>query len=223
MREYSQRYGAVEADTTYYRVPSETLGRGWREKTPEGFRMAAKFPRGVVHAGKGPRPDGERALLVEVVGEEVERFLGVMRLLGEKAGPLLVQLPSFNKSHFAGADGFLTRLDAFLGALPAHFRSAVGVRNEQWYSGALCEVLRGHGAAFCLSELLYLPHPAEVMERLDVATADFSYVRLIGDRKRIDALTKVFDKEVVDQGDRIRRLAEAVKEVGARVEVGWGA
>ena len=74
----------------------------------------------------------------------------------------------------------------------------VEVRNKQWFTPALCEVLSSHNAAFCLSDLKYLPHPAEVLERLDVATTDFSYVRLIGDRGRIDSLTKVFDREVVD-------------------------
>jgi len=186
LREYARRYGAVEADTTYYRVPSEKLVRGWRGKTPGGFRMAAKFPRGIVHAGDGPRPNADRALVVEEVGEELESFLDVMRVLGDRAGPLLVQLPYFNKTHFGGEDEFLSRLDSFLETLPGDFRYAVEVRNRQWYTPALCEVLRSHEAAFCLSDLSYLPHPAEVMDRLDVATTDFSYVRLIGDRKRID-------------------------------------
>ena len=221
LKEYARRFGAVEADTTYYRVPAEKLVRGWRGRTPNGFRMAAKFPRGIVHAGEGPRPNAERALVVEEVGEELESFLAVMRCLGDRAGPLLVQLPYFNKSHFSGEDEFLARLDAFLGTLPGDFRYAVEVRNQQWYTPALCEVLRAHRAAFCLSDLSYLPHPAEVIERLDVATTDFSYVRLIGDRKRIDQLTKVFDREVIDQGDRIRRLAVALKDLGASVREVW--
>ena len=83
---YARRYGAVEADTTYYRVPSDEMVLGWKERTPSGFRMAAKFPRGVVHAGEGPRPDGERALVIDRVGEELDRFLDVMRLLKDRAG-----------------------------------------------------------------------------------------------------------------------------------------
>ena len=77
---YARRYGAVEADTTYYRAPSESMVRGWRARTPEGFRMAAKFPRAIVHAGDGPRPDADRALRLEAVGDKVEYFLSVMRL-----------------------------------------------------------------------------------------------------------------------------------------------
>jgi uncharacterized protein YecE (DUF72 family) len=183
--------------------------------------MAAKFPRGIVHAGQGPRPDGERALVVDEVGQELERFLAVMRLLGDRVGPLLVQLPYFNKTAFADEDAFLKRLDSFLSVLPDEFRYAVEVRNRQWFSEALCGVLRRQRVAFCLSDLKYLPHPAEVLENLDVATTDFSYVRLIGDRAKIDSLTKVFDREVLDQGDRIQRLAAALKGLGSDVKEVW--
>lgn len=218
---YSRRYGAVEADTTYYRVPAPGVVAGWRAKTPSGFRMAAKFPRSIVHAGSGPRPDAERALVLEAIGGDLELFLASMKALGDRAGPLLLQLPYFNRSHFKGEDEFLARLDAFLAALPGDQRYAVEVRNKQWFTPALTAVLRSHKAAFCLSDLSYLPHPAEVVERLDVATADFSYVRLIGDRKQIDGLTKVFDREVIDQGARIERLAESLRSLDDGIREVW--
>jgi len=221
LSEYARRYGAVEADTTYYRVPAERMVRAWRERTPSGFRMAAKFPRGVVHAGDGPRPCAEKALLIEEVGGEVEAFLAVMRTLGVRAGPLLLQLPYFNRTHFRGEDEFLRRLDAFLGELPDDFQYAVEVRNKQWFSEALCGVLREHAAAFCISDHKYLPHPAEVMERIDVATAGFSYVRLIGDRSLIDGLTKVFDTEVIDQSHRIGLLARSLGDLSSEVKEVW--
>ena len=59
---YAERFDTVEADNTYYRVPAPALVRGWRDRTPEGFVLAAKFPRSVVHAGDGPRPDAEVVL-----------------------------------------------------------------------------------------------------------------------------------------------------------------
>ena len=218
---YARRFGAVEADTTYYRVPAQSVVAGWRAKTPSGFRMAAKFPRGIVHAGSGPRPDADRALRVEVVGDELDAFLKSMSFLGDRVGPLLVQLPYFNRTHFKGEDEFLARLDSFLSALPLDYRYAVEVRNKQWFTPALTSLLRSHQAAFCLSDLSYLPHPAEVIERLDVGTADFSYVRLIGDRKQIDGLTKVFDREVLDQSPRIERLASALQSLGDGVREVW--
>src|SRR5262249_15370113 len=39
---YAARFPAVEADSTYYRPPSEQLTSGWAERTPPGFRMNVK-------------------------------------------------------------------------------------------------------------------------------------------------------------------------------------
>ena len=39
---YAERFSTVEVDSTYYRVPSEQMVRGWAERTPEGFVMHVK-------------------------------------------------------------------------------------------------------------------------------------------------------------------------------------
>jgi uncharacterized protein YecE (DUF72 family) len=54
-----------------------------------------------------------------------------------------------------------------------------------------------------------------------VCTASFSYVRLIGDRDVIDQLTDAFDKEVIDQGQRIGRLATSLGELSHEVKEVW--
>ena len=32
---YAERFSTVEVDSTYYRVPTEQMVRGWTERTPE--------------------------------------------------------------------------------------------------------------------------------------------------------------------------------------------
>ncbi|MAG63827.1 hypothetical protein CMO84_09945, partial [Candidatus Woesearchaeota archaeon] len=49
LEHYASHFGAVEADNTYYRIPSAHPVRGWEERTPNGFIMCAKFPRAIVH------------------------------------------------------------------------------------------------------------------------------------------------------------------------------
>ncbi len=215
---YATRFDTVEADVTYYRCPERRLVAGWDSKTPAGFTLSAKFPRDVVHAGSERTPDGDKVLRVEAVGEVLERFLDSMRLLGSKLGPLVLQLPYFNRAVFADVDAFLKRLDAFLGALPAGPRYAVVVRNKAWIDAPLLEVLRRHRAALVLVDLVYMPHPADLAEKHDLVTADFVYARLIGDRKRIDALTKTFDAIVLDQGPRLARWAPLLRELGSGVK-----
>jgi uncharacterized protein YecE (DUF72 family) len=206
---YATRFDTVEADVTYYRVPDERMVRGWERKVPDGFALAAKFPRSLVHAGEGAAPDA-RAIL-DPRHADLERFLERMALLGAKCGPLLLQFPYFNQSAFTGAPAFFERLAPFLDALPKTFRYAVEVRNKAWIDEPLLALLRARNVAFAWVDLAYLPHPAELARRRDLATADFVYARLIGDRKKIDAVTDTFDRVVCDQSDRLARWAELLR------------
>ena len=56
---YATRFSTVEADVTYYRVPDPDLTLAWRRKVPADFRLAAKFPRSIVHGGESRVPDRE--------------------------------------------------------------------------------------------------------------------------------------------------------------------
>ena len=214
---YAERFDTVEADVTYYRVPDERLVRGWARKTPSGFTLSAKFPRSVVHAGQGAQPDGEKVLELEHCARDVERFLSSMSLLGERCGPLVLQFPYFNRRAFARPEDFLERLGRFLERLPRDFRYGVELRNKTWVDAPLYELLRAQRTALVLVDLAYLPHPDELFARGDPLTTDFAYARLIGDRKKIDALTDTLDRVVLDQGERLERWARLLVSVRERV------
>jgi uncharacterized protein YecE (DUF72 family) len=214
---YASRFATVEVDSTYYRVPSRRLVAGWAGKTPDGFVLSAKVPRSIVHAGSGERPDAAAVLVRDRVWPDVERFLEAMAELGPKCGPLVLQFPYFNRTAFPSVEPFLERLDGFLGLLPAGFRYGVEVRNKGWIAAPLLEVLRRRRAALVLVDLVYMPHPADLAAALDVATTDFAYARLIGDRKAVEALTDRFDRIVLDQGPRLARWAELLRALRERV------
>ena len=215
LRHYATRFRTVECDATWYAVPGPLLVRGWVHKTHDGFRLAAKFPRSIVHGGEAARPDPDRILRRED-GDDTGRFLDAMRFLGTRCGPLVLQFPFFNRSAFKGPEPFLDRLDAYLATLPAGFRWAVEVRNADWIAPPLLEVLRRRKAALVLVDLAYMPHPADLAERLDPVTTDFAYLRLIGDRAAVEAKTRVFDRTVLDQGPRLARHATLIKGLLAR-------
>ena len=39
---YAERFSTVEVDSTYYRVPTESMVQGWADRTPAGFVMHVK-------------------------------------------------------------------------------------------------------------------------------------------------------------------------------------
>lgn len=213
---YATRFPVVEADVTYYRVPSLRMVQGWRAKTPPGFQIAAKFPRSIVHAGQGPRPDPERLLVPRHVERERDAFLEAMQVLGDRQGPLVLQFPYFNRQAFAEVGPFLERLDAFLEVLPKGGRYAVELRNKGWLDEALLSVLRSHGVTLVHADMPWMPHPLDLLDRLDPVTSDLLYIRLIGDRKVTDALTSTFHEVVVDRSAQLDRWADWIAMANSR-------
>ncbi|HJQ74496.1 MAG TPA: DUF72 domain-containing protein, partial [Gaiellaceae bacterium] len=39
---YAEHFDTVEVDSTYYRLPGESMVQGWAERTPDGFTMHVK-------------------------------------------------------------------------------------------------------------------------------------------------------------------------------------
>ena len=159
LAEYVKHYATVEIDSTFYGTPRASTVRKWREISPDGFLFAAKFPQEVTH---------ERNLVG--AGREAGSFVETMSNLGEKLGPLLLQLPPSFTVEGMGV------LEDFLKELPEGPRYAVEVRHRSWVGSDLPGMLREHGVALTLVDYPRMP-------RMDVATADFSYVRWLGDRR----------------------------------------
>jgi hypothetical protein len=67
--------------------------------------------------------------------------------------------------------------------------------------------------------LTRLPSPLSVVERLDVVTGPFAYLRLVGDREAVDALTPTLDRIVIDRGAQVAEDARAVQVLRQRVPV----
>ncbi len=216
LRYYATQFNTVEVDATYYSLPTERMVDRWVEETPVGFLIAAKFPRAIVHAGESAKPNASKILTPDETYPIRDRFLDVMSRLGDRLGPLLIQFPYFSKREFPDRELFFARLDKFLSDLPPAFRYAVEIRNRAWLSRAFVELCRSHNAAVTLVDHAWMPHGDEVMTRLDPLTSDFAYIRLLGDRKEIEAITKTWDREVVDQQDRLQRWASLLFDLAAQ-------
>ena len=197
---YATRFRAVEVDATFYRIPSEHMTRRWARALPDGFRFAAKIPQVITH---------EKTL--EGCADELRLFLKAMDHLGDKLGPILFQFPYFSKKSGMTEDDFGERLRAFLPSLPEGYRFALEIRNKTWLKPAFLDLLREHGVAYTLIDHPWMPRVGEVMDRLDPATADFAYVRWLGDRRGIEKKTKSWDKVIVDRSREMEAWVQALR------------
>ena len=159
LAEYVKHFATVEIDSTFYGTPRGTTVERWRKVAPCGFFYAAKFPLEITH---------ERNLVDSRT--EAENFVCTMQSLGDRLGPLLLQLPP----DFT-LEG-MEVLDAFLRELPKGPRYAVEVRHRSWIGSDLPKLLRELGVALTLVDYPRMP-------RLEEATADFAYIRWLGNRR----------------------------------------
>lgn len=209
--EYSKQYATVEVDSTFYRPPSPSMVKNWAARTPSGFTFAVKVPQTITH---------EKVLVS--CDDELKGFLGVIDLLGEKLGPVLFQFPYFNRQAFPHADEFLARLGRFVATLPSDFKFAVEVRNKAWVSERLLDILRKRKIALALLDHPWMPTIRQVMDKLDPITAEFTYIRWLGDRKGIEEKTKHWDQVIVDREPEMEVWVPAIRRLLQRRLIVYG-
>jgi uncharacterized protein YecE (DUF72 family) len=96
---------------------------------------------------------------------------------------------------------------------------AVEIRNKTWLTAEYAECLRKHRAAWVLTDQTWMPSPLSLVNKFDVVTGPFAYLRLLGDRAEVDRLTKTLDHIVIDRQDQVHADAEAIRRLAARVPV----
>ncbi len=117
LSQYAHVFNAVEGNTTFYSVPSESMVTRWLAATPDTFRFSFKFPRTITHQ-----------LKLQNAAVETSAFLQRMAPLGERLRPFMIQLPA------SFSPAMLGTLERFLRALPRDFQYAVEVRHPAFFT-----------------------------------------------------------------------------------------
>jgi uncharacterized protein YecE (DUF72 family) len=191
---YSTVFDAVELDGTFYGTPRPEYVERWAAITPAGFSFCAKAPRLVTHDLR----------LVEAM-EPMTEFLDTMRLLGDKLGIVLLQLPpdyTFTMVH---------KLAVFLRQLPKDIRYAVEFRHPSWHAAATGQLLQNYGVAWASTDYIHLPQRVYV-------TADFIYIRWIGEHGRYESK----DYERVDMTSRLEQWLADIQSRSRGLQAVYG-
>ena len=101
-------------------------------------------------------------------------------------------------------------------SLPKGYQWVVEVRNKGWLSEKLYSVLRRHKVALALVDHPWMPRPGELFNAGNPITADFTFVRWLGDRKGIEEQTKVWDKVLIDRTEDLREWVALMRRLHRR-------
>jgi uncharacterized protein YecE (DUF72 family) len=153
LRYYASQFDTAELNGVFYRTPSPDAVRGWARETGKDFVFSWKASKFITHWKRlSDRSENSIALLEERIS-----------LLGDKAGPILFQLPP----QFA-VDAI--RLSSFVEMLSIKRRYTFEFRHPSWYQPSIFKILKRHNIALCLSDHHDAPSPWR-------RTADFVYIR----------------------------------------------
>ena len=177
LRCYALRFSSVELYSTFYRIPTKEQVRQWDKVTPDQFRFAARFPRGVTHEGD-----------LESRVNDVARFLRAISPLGGKLGPLLLQFPGSFKPDRADM------LMAILDAVPHRYTVSVEFRCGEWLTDEILSEFASRKVGVCFTES---PNVPKVARR----TSSHVYMRLVGD---CSAITEDFSYVRNDRWDELQ-------------------
>ncbi len=189
LHRYARVLHCVEINSSFHRPHAAATYARWAASAPAEFRFSVKIPRAITHEGE-LRP--ARPL--------VERFLEESAGLGDKRGPLLLQLPpslAFDR-RVAGR---------FLDLLRSRFGGPVVCepRHPTWFAAAADALLVRHDVARVAAD----PAPAPGAER-PAGWSGLVYYRLHG------APRKYWSRY---EPDMLARLADDLRRAAAHVDV----
>jgi uncharacterized protein YecE (DUF72 family) len=120
LERYAQRLSAVEINSSFYRPHRPETYARWAAAVPESFRFAVKVPKEITHKRR-----------LRDIADPLNRFLSETTTLGDKLGPLLVQLPPSLRFETEVVEIFFTTLrDRFNGNVVCEPRHASWFTDE---------------------------------------------------------------------------------------------
>jgi uncharacterized protein YecE (DUF72 family) len=159
LEHYAGAFPTVENNGTFYRLAAPETFADWRARTPDGFLMAIKASRYLTHIRRLRDP-----------AEPVARLMAAADRLGDRLGPVLLQLPPTMRADPAALDDCLGQFEAHDRA-SGRLRVCVEFRHPSWWSHEIREVLQARNAAVCWADRV--GRPLGQLWR----TADWGYLR----------------------------------------------
>lgn len=127
LERYARSFNCVEVNSSFHRPHMPKIWQRWAESTPPDFKFAVKMPKAITHEAK-----------LLNAGALLQAFLEQVHGMGEKLGPLLIQLPPKLAFDEGVAHEFFTTFREL------HASAAVlEPRHVSWFTPTVERFLRG--------------------------------------------------------------------------------
>ena len=175
---YAERFGTVEVNSSFYRMPEPDMSRAWLRRTPSSFLFAVKLYQKFTHPDMYLARDGVQDWDLSRADFDLFRTgIGPMAESGRLAAVLAQFPPSFHAT--GAARDYLDWLLAGLAAYPL----AVELRHKSWSDDEMAtrQLLSQHRAAWVLiDEPKFESSVRQPLDLVPIAEAPIGYLRLHG-------------------------------------------
>src|SRR3989338_3473297 len=98
LRFYAEHFDTVEVNSTFYRIPTPAVARGWTERTPPGFEFSLKLFQKFTHPQMYHEATGQNPW--DLGQKDVDEFRSALDPIASagKLGALLAQFPASFKN-----------------------------------------------------------------------------------------------------------------------------
>lgn len=191
---YCKYFNSVELDTTFYSIPQSATVESWFNVSPAGFRFSIKTPRRITHE-LGLK--SAQALMIE--------FIDSLHPLGEKLGPILIQLPpKYSMENYSV-------LGEFIESLPHTHKFAIEFRHASWYNQKTIQLLAQNQVCWVTTDI-------PLLSKEIISTSSFLYIRWIG----INGMYRHHNHERVDKTDELQWWLDAIRSISTQIPSIYG-
>lgn len=134
---YAKDFITTEINSSFYRLPSVDVVKGWMDTVPAQFRFSPKLSRYLTHMKKLNDPE-----------EPFERFFRIFEPMKRRLGMVLLQLPP--NLHYK-EEKIVPVYELIKHHYP-EYRFAIEVRHESWMVAESISLMREYDIAFTISQ-----------------------------------------------------------------------
>lgn len=162
LQHYATHFNATEINSSFYHFTmAKTIGK-WLSQTPPHFRFAPKLHQEITHKRK-----------FQDIEEPLQKFMSRYLLMGDRLGPVLVQIAgSFRYDRLVAETFYRTLRELY----PAQ-TFALEARHVSWFTDESLELLREYDITTVIASA------GKRFPGTEATTTNTAYLRLHGDEK----------------------------------------
>lgn len=163
---YATRFDCTEVNSCFYHYTMAKTVEKWLAETPASFCFAPKLNREITHERK----------FVDIEAP-LEKFMSRFLLMGQRLGPILIQIAASFRYNPALAESFFELLSNKYPQQTFAFEA----RHTSWFEAEPLDLMRTHNISFVIAS------SGSRFPGLETVTSDTVYLRLHGEEKLYDS------------------------------------